>query len=334
MTSTELITQFVSGGLLGMAGQTIRTFVGLTKANSENTEISISRIVGSLAIGFSAGGIGIFIITSWNSNFDLKPEDFMLLLSIGYAGTDFLEGFFRALITRGGLTSNFNQEDLVNKILNNSQKLDNLHEKVERINPETISNLVTGSIVDRASFLSFAIPADLDNITITFGPNVNKTVISTFALDFVKNMLSRSGNLKATITSSAKTPEDQARIMYDNIESKGVESQKKLYNSFADKVIDVYVESKNQGKNRLTIISDMTLKINQIGPDNISKHMGDYTKLVVLDIAPSSIIHKDSWAAVLKETEQTVPGFNFIMPPQDPAFHLEIPNVVSEQTLI
>jgi len=226
MTSIELITQFVSGGLLGMAGQTIRTFVGLTKANSENTEISISRIVGSLAIGFQQEEFGIFTITSWNSNFDLKPQDFMLLLSIGYGGTDFLEGFFQALVARGRLTNNFNQVDLVNKILDNSQKLDDLHEKVQRMNPETFSNIVTGSTMDKANFLSFAAPATVNNVAITFGPNVNKTVISSFALDLVKDMLSRSNNSKATITSSARTPEEQARAMYNNIELKGVQSQK------------------------------------------------------------------------------------------------------------
>jgi len=77
----------------------------------------------------------------------------------------------------------------------------------------------------------------------------------------------------------------------------------------------------------------MTKKINEIGPSKVSRHCADFTKLVVLDIAPSSIVNKESWVTVLKETEQTIAGFNFILPSNDPAYHLEIPNVVTESDI-
>lgn len=170
----------------------------------------------------------------------------------------------------------------------------------------------------------------VNDISVSFTPNVNRSVISAFALDFLKGLLLSSGNTSATITSSARTPFEQAKAMYNNIEQHGVASQKALYATAGDTVMDVYVASKASGKQRDEILQDMTNKILEVGPSTVSRHSADFTKLVVVDIAPSSILNKAPWKSVLIETKLTFPGFNFILPGNDPAYHIEIPNGIEE----
>lgn len=133
-----------------------------------------------------------------------------------------------------------------------------------------------------------------------------------------------SGIAQITITSTARTAHDQARIMFENIERHGVVHQKKLYGSYGDKVIGEYSTLKLSGKSKANIISGLTAKINALGPRNVSRHAGNPNKLNVIDIAPSSIN-----LAVRRKFESTVTNdyrvSSFLIPPKDPAYHLEIP---------
>jgi len=131
--------------------------------------------------------------------------------------------------------------------------------------------------------------------------------VSVYSKKVIEDILKKTGISQITITSTARTAQDQARIMYENIQRHGVSHQKKLYGSSGDKVIDEYSALKSNGKTKPEIINGMKAKITQI-----------------VDIAPSSInmalrnkfvveINKDSRVSKL------------LMPPSDPAYHLEIP---------
>ncbi len=103
MNLHNIIFQILVGGLLGLIGQGIRVIVGikkmsdiqlLNKANNTNLpggEFDLWRLIVSLFIGFIAGSIGgLFIV-------DLKGATnktaLATLITIGYAGVDFIEGF-------------------------------------------------------------------------------------------------------------------------------------------------------------------------------------------------------------------------------------------------
>jgi hypothetical protein len=112
--------------------------------------------------------------------------------------------------------------------------------------------------------------------------------------------------------------------MYENIERHGVSHQKKLYGAYGDKVIDEYSFLKQKGKNRTQVIIGMTTKINALGPRNVSRHAGNPNKLNVIDIAPSSIslaLRNRFESAVNSDPRVS----KFLVPPKDPAYHLEIP---------
>ena len=102
MDPSTLVMKLILGGILGMVGQGARVVVGLKKlndkANQQNQEFSdifkTSTLVLSLMIGFIAGVLGVISI-------DMPQDDLidkatvLTLLGIGYAGTDFIEGFLK-----------------------------------------------------------------------------------------------------------------------------------------------------------------------------------------------------------------------------------------------
>ena len=155
-------------------------------------------------------------------------------------------------------------------------------------------------------------------------PGRDMSKVSTYSKEVLKDIMKASGIPLITITSTARTTHDQARIMFENIERYGVQHQKKLYGSYGDKVIDHYSLLKSSGKLQAEIISGMTAKITMLNPRNVSRHAGDPNKLNVVDIAPSSIglfARKKFESAVNNEPRVS----KFLTPPKDPAYHLEIP---------
>jgi hypothetical protein len=167
-------------------------------------------------------------------------------------------------------------------------------------------------------------PAAIDTtgITITYGANADKSAVAASCEIVIKELVAQAGDTSCTITSTVRTPEDQARAMYTNLENLGVESQKALYGNAGDKVIDVYVASSAASKTADQIKADMVAKINELGPSNVSKHCGDSSTLCVVDIDPGSITHK---AKFIEEVDKDSRVSKFLQPPADPAYHLEIP---------
>jgi hypothetical protein len=163
-----------------------------------------------------------------------------------------------------------------------------------------------------------------DDITLTFGPNANESAVSATSRSVIKDILRTAGIRNATITSTARTPEDQARAMYDNLESQGVQAQRTLYGPAGDQVIDVYEKEKKAKKTPEGIKSAMEAKIIELGPSTVSHHCVDLNVLNVVDIAPSSI-PANKKQAFITAVEAESRKSKFLQPPSDPAYHIEIP---------
>ena len=160
------------------------------------------------------------------------------------------------------------------------------------------------------------------SITINFAPRADQSVVSSYTIQVLKDVLKAAGETKALITRTSADAHNQARIMYQNLETKGVESEKELYGRNGDKVIDVYVTAKNAGKTPDQIKRDMESEINKLGPANVSKHCADHQMLGVVDIAPDSLSDSQKFEAAVK-AEPRISRYFF--PPKDRAYHLEIP---------
>ncbi len=102
MMPSDLILVLLTGGLLGMVGQGMRTIVGLKKVYDQSMRetrpfaelFAGSQVALSLLIGFVAGILGIISISDLLS-VKLDKQTIATLIGIGYAGSDFIEGFIK-----------------------------------------------------------------------------------------------------------------------------------------------------------------------------------------------------------------------------------------------
>ncbi len=163
---------------------------------------------------------------------------------------------------------------------------------------------------------------------IQFSPDANQDVVSNYTKGVLHDVMVAAGITSLKITSTARTPEEQARAMYTNIVNGGVQDQLDLYGSGGDAVIRAYLESKNRGNTKEQIIQDMVAEILNQGPQKVSRHAADFNTLNVVDIAPSSIAKKPEFEQAVRNEGRVskflTPGDN------DPAYHLEIPQPQSE----
>lgn len=166
----------------------------------------------------------------------------------------------------------------------------------------------------------------MSELKIGFSSSVNQQVISNHSKEVISNILTAAGLNSCFVTSSSRTPADQARIMYDNIMAHGVNAQKALYAAAGDEVIDEFVKAKNAGKNAAGIKATMEAKIIAVGPGKVSHHCADPAKLNVIDIAPSSIANKKAFEKAVNSAVSKKKISKFLSPSNgDPAYHIEIP---------
>jgi len=136
-----------------------------------------------------------------------------------------------------------------------------------------------------------------------------------------------AGENSVTVTRTTATPEQQAAVMYNNLEADGTtEPSCNLYGSGGDQVIDTYVEaSGGEGATPATIKNAMIDKINEVEPQNVTRHTADPTKLNVIDIAPSSVTNDKSFHKSIKRNSGISNSFTPYDKKVDKAFHVEIP---------
>ena len=99
-----VLTAILIGGLMGMLGQGVRAIVGFRAAldaisasgPSQQDEFQAARLVVSLLVGFIAGVAATFALgVASVAHVGLGDTQLLLgLAAAGYAGTDFIEGFF------------------------------------------------------------------------------------------------------------------------------------------------------------------------------------------------------------------------------------------------
>ncbi|KMQ67994.1 hypothetical protein ACM39_11495 [Chryseobacterium sp. FH2] len=127
------------------------------------------------------------------------------------------------------------------------------------------------------------LPKD-SKVVIKFGVNADKSVVSEKSLNILREVGEQTKNYLITITSTARDPYNQARVMYDNIIKKGMKEQRNTYKEPGQKVLDVYETAKSKGKDKNGIIKEMEAKIKEIGPSTVSRHCGDPSVVNVFDV--------------------------------------------------
>ncbi len=160
-------------------------------------------------------------------------------------------------------------------------------------------NLLAGDPAGVTHLIAVASPSRvgaLADVQVTFGPNADATALRPATIDIVKDSLRAAGQRTVTITSTARTPADQARAMFQNLTNPAnpinvnVNNQLALYAAPGRAVINVFVQQ-TQGLTRQQILANgaairaaMEQEINRQGPQNVSRHCADPATVNVADL--------------------------------------------------
>ena len=139
------------------------------------------------------------------------------------------------------------------------------------------------------------------DVRVTYGANANAAVVSAAMVDVVRDGQRAAGQSTATISSTSRTPPDQARAMFQNLTNpartiaQNVQIQRALYGTAGDRVIDVFVVETadmtrdqivaNSAAIRAAMAADITANIQAWSE---SGHLANPNILSVVDV----------WAAV------------------------------------
>ena len=85
-----------------------------------------------------------------------------------------------------------------------------------------------------------------DEVVISYDASADEGAMTAAAISALKEICSKACINSVKVTSTARSAKDQARIMYDMIEARGVAFVKNLYAASGDKVVDVYADSKKK----------------------------------------------------------------------------------------
>jgi hypothetical protein len=165
-----------------------------------------------------------------------------------------------------------------------------------------------------------------EEVKITYGANADKNAMTTLALSTLREICSKACLKSVEITSTARNVQDQARIMYDMIKSQGSDYVNDLYGEGGQKIVTVYEKSKKSKLSADETKQAMVDKMEELGPSKVSHHIVNADgKLCVFDVAPSSVGNNAAKKRFVKETKAHANVQTFFEPPQDPAYHLEVP---------
>ncbi|EGT5658848.1 LysM peptidoglycan-binding domain-containing protein [Citrobacter braakii] len=167
-------------------------------------------------------------------------------------------------------------------------------------------------------------------------PEDLKNIVSNKSLDIMKEIMKSSGVHKITITSTLRTVQKQVVAMYDNMRSKGIQSQLDYYAAPGREVVQTGVDAGGTDKNKESVVKKAMMdKVESLQKDGrlVSKHcvsLEEYALRNVFDISKTSMPAKLQRAfdkALTKYAEDNPDKMKYINPLKthgEPAFHVEI----------
>jgi lysozyme len=169
-------------------------------------------------------------------------------------------------------------------------------------------------------------------VTITFsGASAKEATFKPYTRGVLEDMMRKAGVSSCTITSTTRTPNDQARIFYMQLTG---QLQAAAYAAPGEAVKAVGQKAIDSGKTRDEAIGAMEAKIRTYNPmSQVSKHLADPDVLNVFDVAPNSISSAKRQAFVAAVTSDARVS-QFLHPGNstDPAYHIEVPQAGTKPT--
>jgi surface antigen len=169
-------------------------------------------------------------------------------------------------------------------------------------------------------------------VTIIFsGQSAKEATFKPYTRGVLEDIMRKAGISSCTITSTTRTPHDQARIFYMQLTG---QLGSAAYAAPGEAVKAVGRKAIDSGKTRDEAIAAMEAKIRTFDPlSKVSKHLADPDVLNVFDVAPNSVSSGKQQAfidAVLAESR--VSKFLYPGNSDDPAYHIEVPQTAAAPT--
>ena len=122
--------------------------------------------------------------------------------------------------------------------------------------------------------------------------------------------MAEAGVYSLTISSTARTPQEQVNAMYNNLKN-----GKYCRYAQARRAVESYYPDTEA----------MLREIYKQGPGCVSKHCANFRKLNVIDIAPSSVSNPRAFHRSIIKNKGISRVLDPWTPARDPVFHIEIP---------
>ncbi len=145
--------------------------------------------------------------------------------------------------------------------------------------------------------------------------NPNNVEVSNYTTEKLEALKYHGYTGDIILTSAGRSINDQARIMYENIIKHGKDHQLKTYKLPGQNVINTYNPNLSKEEN----IANMAKKIQELGPDNVSKHIADFSELNVVDIDKNSLSSVQNFKDAAKSA-----GFTKVLD-ENGCIHIELP---------
>ena len=145
---------------------------------------------------------------------------------------------------------------------------------------------------------------------VKFAKSIFAQRVSLYSISVIKISMAEAGEHSVTISSTARTPEEQVNAMYNNLKNK------KICN---------YAPAGRAVESRYPDKQEMLKEVYRQGPSKVSKHCADFRQLNVIDIAPSSVSNKAAFHRALLNNSKISRVLDPWTPNKDPVFHVEIP---------
>ncbi len=146
-------------------------------------------------------------------------------------------------------------------------------------------------------------------------------------MDILRDGLRAAGQPSGSIASTARTPADQARVMFNNCLNNGAQSQLNTYLPPGQAVIRVYIDmtagmtNAEIRANAASIRAAMEAEINRQGPTNVSKHCADPATRCVVDFS-YDIFNSSNRPLFVASVQPRVS--TFLPEPDNHCYHLEL----------
>jgi hypothetical protein len=158
---------------------------------------------------------------------------------------------------------------------------------------------------------------------ISFAYAARAADLTPYAIGVLRDIMRAAHIPTLRISSTARTPADQARVMFQNCEQHGADQQRQLYKAPGQAVVAVYEAGKRARRSAAVIIDAMRRKIIELGPGNVSHHAADPKVLSVFDVEPSTVSDRIAFETAARHDARV--GKLLTPDDHDPAFHFEIP---------